>query len=158
VADAPHFERLHHVPADAAWIAHQPGPESQPQPWPPPVYRTTRLTAREIRLEIPLKILQTKSFGSAECSSADRIKSQVRRDTGAELILIIVLLAGGLIYATLASNPMSFDDLIELRFLPSRRRPRDPEHIRQRNSAPDSSTQVTDTDLETATSELKNRR
>jgi len=74
------------------------------------------------------------------------------------LILIIVLLAGGLIYATLASNPMSFDDLIELRFLPSRRRPRDPEHIRQRNSAPDSSTQVTDTDLETATSELKNRR
>jgi hypothetical protein len=74
------------------------------------------------------------------------------------LILIIVLLAGGIIYATLASNPMSFDDLIELRFLPSRRRPRDPEHIRQRTSAPDSSTQVTDTDLETATSELKNRR
>ena len=43
------------------------------------------------------------------------------RDTGAELILII-LLAGGIIYATFASNPMSFDDLIELRFLPSRRR------------------------------------
>jgi hypothetical protein len=48
--------------------------------------------------------------------------SQVRRDTGAELILIILLLAGGIIYATFASNPMSFDDLIELRFLPSRRR------------------------------------
>jgi hypothetical protein len=44
------------------------------------------------------------------------------RDTGAELILIILLLAGGIIYATFASNPMSFDDLIELRFLPSRRR------------------------------------
>jgi hypothetical protein len=27
-----------------------------------------------------------------------------------------------LFYATFASNPMSFDDLIELRFLPSRRR------------------------------------
>jgi hypothetical protein len=36
--------------------------------------------------------------------------------------LIILLLAGGIIYATFASNPMSFDDLIELRFLPSRRR------------------------------------
>jgi hypothetical protein len=43
------------------------------------------------------------------------------------LILIILLLAGGIIYATFASNPMSFDDLIELRFLPSRRRHRDPE-------------------------------
>ncbi|MFL6047577.1 MAG: hypothetical protein ACJ72M_21005 [Propionibacteriaceae bacterium] len=74
------------------------------------------------------------------------------------MILIIVLLAGGVIYATLASNPMSFDDLIELRFLPSRRRPRDPEYIRQRNSAPDSSTQATNTGLETATSEPKNRR
>jgi hypothetical protein len=50
------------------------------------------------------------------------------------LILIIVLLAGGLIYATLASNPMSFDDLIELRFLPSRRRPRNPEHVKQPKS------------------------
>jgi hypothetical protein len=48
--------------------------------------------------------------------------------------LIIVLLAGGLIYATLASNPMSFDDLIELRFLPSRRRPRNPEHVKQPKS------------------------
>jgi hypothetical protein len=74
------------------------------------------------------------------------------------LILIIVLLAGGIIYATLASNPMSFDDLIELRFLPSRRRPRDPEHSRQRNSAPDSSTKVTNTGLETTTSEPKHRR
>ena len=46
--------------------------------------------------------------------------------TGAELILILLLLAGGIIYATFASNPMSFDDLIELRFLPSRRRHRDP--------------------------------
>jgi hypothetical protein len=50
------------------------------------------------------------------------------------LILIIVLLAGGLIYATLASNPMSFDDLIELRFLPSRRRPRNPERVKQPKS------------------------
>jgi hypothetical protein len=74
------------------------------------------------------------------------------------LILIIVLLAGGIIYATLASNPMSFDDLIELRFLPSRRRPRDPEYVRQRNSAPDSSAKVTNTSLETATPEPKNRR
>ena len=54
-------------------------------------------------------------------------QAQVRRDTGAELILIILLLAGGIIYASFASNPMSFDDLIELRFLPSRRRYRDPE-------------------------------
>ncbi len=43
------------------------------------------------------------------------------------MILIILLLAGGIIYATFASNPMSYDDLIELRFLPSRRRHRDPE-------------------------------
>jgi hypothetical protein len=50
-------------------------------------------------------------------------------DTGAELILIIILLAGGIIYATFASNPMSFDDLIELRFLPSRRRRRDLEYF-----------------------------
>ena len=71
------------------------------------------------------------------------------------MILIIVLFVGGIIYATLASNPMSFDDLIELRFLPSRRRPRDPAYIRQRNSVPDSSTKVTNTDLETATSERK---
>jgi hypothetical protein len=55
-------------------------------------------------------------------------------DTGAELILIIVLLAGGIIYATFASNPMSFDDLIELRFLPSRRRPRDLEYFEQLKS------------------------
>jgi hypothetical protein len=61
-------------------------------------------------------------------------QAQLRRDTGAELILIIVLLAGGLIYATLASNPMSFDDLIELRFLPSRRRPRNPERVKQPKS------------------------
>jgi hypothetical protein len=47
------------------------------------------------------------------------------------LILIILLLAGGIIYATFASNPMSFDDLIELRFLPSRRRYRDPEYFEQ---------------------------
>ena len=61
-------------------------------------------------------------------------QAQLRRDTGAELILIIVLLAGGFIYATFASNPMSFDDLIELRFLPSRRRPRNPEHVKQPKS------------------------
>jgi len=50
------------------------------------------------------------------------------------LILIILLLAGGIIYATFASNPMSFDDLIELRFLPSRRRHRDPEYFEQLKS------------------------
>ena len=50
------------------------------------------------------------------------------------MILIILLLAGGIIYATFASNPMSFDDLIELRFLPSRRRHRDPEHYEQLKS------------------------
>ncbi|HKN45274.1 MAG TPA: hypothetical protein VJW23_15285 [Propionibacteriaceae bacterium] len=50
------------------------------------------------------------------------------------MILIILLLAGGMIYATLASNPMSFDDLIELRFLPSRRRHRDPEYFEQLKS------------------------
>jgi hypothetical protein len=56
------------------------------------------------------------------------------RTIGAELILIILLVAGGIIYATFASNPMSFDDLIELRFLPSRRRPRDPEYFEQLKS------------------------
>jgi hypothetical protein len=50
------------------------------------------------------------------------------------LILIILLLAGGIIYATFASNPMSFDDLIDLRFLPSRRRHRDPEYFEQLKS------------------------
>jgi hypothetical protein len=50
------------------------------------------------------------------------------------LILIILLLAGGIIYAIFASNPMSFDDLIELRFLPSRRRHRDPEYFEQLKS------------------------
>jgi len=50
------------------------------------------------------------------------------------VILIIVLLAGGIIYATFASNPMSFDDLIELRFLPSRRRRRDAEYFEQLRS------------------------
>ena len=50
------------------------------------------------------------------------------------MILIIFLLAGGIIYATFASNPMSFDDLIELRFLPSRRRHRDPEYFEQLRS------------------------
>ncbi|HJV13604.1 MAG TPA: hypothetical protein VJ625_06895 [Propionibacteriaceae bacterium] len=42
------------------------------------------------------------------------------------MILIILLVVGGIIYAIFASNPMSFDDLIELRFLPSRRRRRNP--------------------------------
>ena len=58
----------------------------------------------------------------------------MRLDTGAELILIILLLAGDIIYANFASNPMSFDDLIELRFLPSRRRHRDPEYFEQLKS------------------------
>ena len=61
-------------------------------------------------------------------------QAQVRPDIGAELILIILLVAGGIIYATFASNPMSFDDLIELRFLPSRRRHRDPEYFEQLKS------------------------
>ena len=61
-------------------------------------------------------------------------QAQVRRDIGAELILIILLVAGGIIYATFASNPMSFDDLIELRFLPSRRRHRDAEYFEQLKS------------------------
>jgi hypothetical protein len=61
-------------------------------------------------------------------------QAQVCRDTGAELILIILLLAGGIIYATFASNPMSFDDLMELRFLPSRRGHRDPEYLEQLKS------------------------
>jgi hypothetical protein len=50
------------------------------------------------------------------------------------LILIILLLAGGIIYAIFASNPMSFDDLMDLRFLPSRRRHRDPEYFEQLKS------------------------
>ena len=49
-------------------------------------------------------------------------------------MILILLLAGGIIYATFASNPMSFDDLIELRFLPSRRRHRDPEYFEQLKS------------------------
>jgi len=49
-------------------------------------------------------------------------------------LILILLLAGGIIYATFASNPMSFDDLIELRFLPSRRRRRDPEYFEQLKS------------------------
>ena len=35
---------------------------------------------------------------------------------------------------TFARNPMTFDDLIELRFLPSRRRPREPEYFEQLKS------------------------
>ena len=49
-------------------------------------------------------------------------------------MILIFLLAAGIIYATFASNPMSFDDLIELRFLPSRRRHRDPEYFEQLKS------------------------
>ena len=50
------------------------------------------------------------------------------------MILIPLVLAAGIIYATFASSPMSFDDLIELRFLPSRRRPRDLEYVEQLKS------------------------
>ena len=50
------------------------------------------------------------------------------------MILIVLLIAGGIIYATFASNPMSFDDLMELRFLPSRRRRRDAEYYEQLKS------------------------
>jgi hypothetical protein len=50
------------------------------------------------------------------------------------LIWIILLLTGGIIYAIFASTPMSFDDLIELRFLPSRRRQRDAEYFEQLRS------------------------
>jgi hypothetical protein len=46
-------------------------------------------------------------------------------------MIFIVLLVAGAIYATFASNPMSFDDLIEFRFLRSRRRQRDLEYYKQ---------------------------
>ena len=46
-------------------------------------------------------------------------------------MIFIVLLVAGAIYATFASNPMSFDDLIEFRFLRSRRRKRDLEYYKQ---------------------------
>lgn len=39
-----------------------------------------------------------------------------------ELILLVALLGAGVLYAMFAKHPMSFDDLFELRFLPSRRR------------------------------------
>src|SRR6476659_1194637 len=39
-----------------------------------------------------------------------------------ELIFVVILIVGGVVYATFATNPMHFDDLFELRFLPSRRR------------------------------------
>jgi hypothetical protein len=46
-------------------------------------------------------------------------------------VIFIVLIVAGAIYATFASNPMSFDDLIEFRFLRSRRRQRDLEYYKQ---------------------------
>ena len=46
-------------------------------------------------------------------------------------MIFIVLIVAGAIYATFASNPMSFDDLIEFRFLRSRRRQRDLEYYKQ---------------------------
>jgi len=49
-------------------------------------------------------------------------------------LIFIVLLVAGAIYATFASNPMSFDDLIEFRFLRSRRRQRDLEYYNQLKS------------------------
>lgn len=49
-------------------------------------------------------------------------------------MIFIVLLLAGAVYATFASNPMSFDDLIELRFLRSRRRHRDQEYYKQLKS------------------------
>jgi hypothetical protein len=49
-------------------------------------------------------------------------------------LIFIVLLVAGAIYATFASNPMSFDDLIEFRFLRSRRRQRDLEYYKQLKS------------------------
>jgi hypothetical protein len=91
-------------------------------------------TTRKSDFEIGIKILEKKCFGFCRLQRHLPDQAQVRRDTGAELILIILLLAGGIIYATFASNPMSFDDLIELRFLPSRRRPRDPEYFEQLKS------------------------
>ena len=81
-----------------------------------------------------IKILEKKCFGLCRLQRHLPDQAQVCRDTGAELILIILLLAGGIIYATFASNPMSFDDLIDLRFLPSRRRHRDPEYFEQLKS------------------------
>ena len=46
-------------------------------------------------------------------------------------MIFIVLIVAGAIYATFATNPMSFDDLIEFRFLRSRRRRRDLEYYKQ---------------------------
>jgi hypothetical protein len=48
-----------------------------------------------------------------------------------ELIFAAILIGAGLLYAIFATHPYSFDDLVELRFLPSRRRPKyDIEEIR----------------------------
>jgi hypothetical protein len=108
-------EGLVHAPADAAWAAHSLAQNrSLNRCRRPPI---ARRGFRLCRLQRHLPD-----------------QAEVRRGTGAELILIIVLLAGGIIYATFASNPMSFDDLIELRFLPSRRRHRDPEYFEQLKS------------------------
>ena len=49
-------------------------------------------------------------------------------------MIFIVLIVAGAIYATFATNPMSFDDLIEFRFLRSRRRQRDLEYYKQLES------------------------
>jgi len=49
-------------------------------------------------------------------------------------MIFIVLIVAGAIYATFATNPMSFDDLIEFRFLRSRRRQRDLEYYKQLKS------------------------
>ena len=49
-------------------------------------------------------------------------------------MIFIVLIVAGVIYATFATNPMSFDDLIEFRFLRSRRRQRYLEYYKQLES------------------------
>jgi hypothetical protein len=106
---------VHSQPTTQPGPPTQPGPEPQPQPFVAPVYRTPG----------------PEQFG-LDCHDHHR-----RRDAfgvGAELIWIILLLTGGIIYAILASTSMSFDDLIELRFLPSRRRHRDAEYFEQLRS------------------------
>ena len=45
-------------------------------------------------------------------------------------MIFVILIGAGLLYATFAKHPLSFDDLFELKFLPSRRKSIDIEEIR----------------------------
>src|SRR4029453_5116766 len=53
-------------------------------------------TTRKSDFEIGIKILEKKCFGSAGCSVTYRIKPKYVGTIGAELILIILLVAGGI--------------------------------------------------------------